>query len=400
MVATRQIHSILGSHSPLSDGRPVPCVVMRGGTSRGLFFHEHDLPRDPRLRDRVIMGAVGAPDPRQVDGLGGADMLLSKTAIISRSTDPDADIECEFANITPGKDRPTYGTNCGNLVAAVALFAIDEGLVSPQRSGSAIRIRNRNSGDLIDAGVGALAAESNAGSNLSGMSDTGVCIRLDFVEPVGTVQNTLLPTGTPRETVEISDGRKVDISVVDAGALYVFVRAADLGLTATETADEFRNNPETTRALEQIRSVVAHKLGLAGSVSDATQSTPDVPKLAFVGPPTGYRCNNGSASVEAGSIDLVSRIVSSQNYHNAYAVTGAIATAVAAAVPGSTVSEAVARDLHSGVHEIRIGHPSGAMTCRLHNQASAGNPDIPRVGLTRTARRIMQGTVTIPNSCY
>ncbi len=159
MVARRQIVRAARSGSPLSDGRSIPCVVMRGGTSRGLFFHEDDLPRDPHVRDSVIMGAVGAPDPRQVDGLGGADMLLSKIAIVARSADDGAHIDCEFANITPGKDRPTFGTNCGNLVAAVALFAIDEGLVPSPKRHTEIRIRNRNSGDLIDARIGRLAGE-------------------------------------------------------------------------------------------------------------------------------------------------------------------------------------------------------------------------------------------------
>ncbi|MGI9262950.1 MAG: PrpF domain-containing protein, partial [Woeseiaceae bacterium] len=236
MVARRQIVRVSRSSSPLSDGKPIPCVVIRGGTSRGLFFHDHDLPRHPRLRDSVIMGAVGAPDPRQVDGLGGADMLLSKVAIVSRSKDDDADIECEFANIAPGKDRPTFGTNCGNLVAAVALFAIDEGLISSRERHVEIRIRNKNSGNLIDARIGRLAGELGVSTATSGMSNSGVCVDLDFLDPVGTVRKTLLPTGSARDTFALGDGRSVDVSVVDAGALYVFARAADLGLTATESA--------------------------------------------------------------------------------------------------------------------------------------------------------------------
>jgi 2-methylaconitate cis-trans-isomerase PrpF len=232
------------------------------------------------------------------------------------------------------------------------------------------------------------------------MSNTGVCVDLDFMDPVGTVRNALLPTGNAKEIVTLADGRSVNVSVVDAGALYVFVRAKDLDLTATESAVELHGNPSVLDVLETIRATVAHRIGLVDSVADAKQVTPDVPKLAFVGSPKSYQSSNGSGPVDACDIDLVSRIVSSQNYHRAYAVTGAIATAVAAAVPGSIVQETMAKVLALGTHAIRIGHPSGTMTCRIENSASSGNPDILKAGVMRTARRIMQGTVTVPNSCY
>ena len=361
MIANRHSQTALDSRSWLSDGRPIRCVVMRGGTSRGLFFHEHDLPQDRDLRDRVIMAAVGAPDPRQVDGLGGADMLLSKVAIVSGSSESSIDIECEFANITPGKDRPTYGTNCGNLVAAVALFAIDEGFIASHADGAAIRIRNRNSGDLIEARTGLLASEVGSSCGPSGMSDTGVCVDLEFIDPVGTKQDALLPTGKARETVVLGDDCSVEISVVDAGALYVFVRASDLNLTAVETAEALHANTDAAEALERIRSLVAHRIGIVDLVADATRLSPDVPKLAFIAPPSDYAPGDDADMIKSGSIDLVSRIVSSQNFHKAYAVTGAIATAAAAAVPGSVVAEAIGRNLEAGVKQLRIGHPSGIL---------------------------------------
>lgn len=400
MVARSHSHIALDSRSQLSDGRPIRCVVMRGGTSRGLFFHEHDLPQDPALRDRVIMAAVGAPDPRQVDGLGGADMLLSKVAIVSGSTEANIDVECEFANIAPGKDRPTYGTNCGNLVSAVALFAIDEGFISSDAEGAPIRIRNRNSGDLIKARIGSLASEVASSSDPAGMSATGVCVDLEFVDPTGTKQPALLPTGKARDTVVLGDDCRVDVSVVDAGALYVFVRASDLNLTATESDAELLTNPAATAALERIRSLIAHKLGLVELVADATAYSPDVPKLAFVAPPMRYAGSDGSGTINSSSIDLVSRIVSSQNYHKAYAVTGAIATAAAAAINGSVVAEAIGREVSVGTEEIRIGHPSGVLTCRIESQMAEECLEILAVGLSRTARRIMQGSLIIPNKCF
>jgi 2-methylaconitate cis-trans-isomerase PrpF len=203
---------------------------MRGGTSRGLFFHEKDLPADRALRDKVIMGAIGAPDPRQVDGLGGGDMLLSKVAIVARSPRADADVECEFANITPGKDRPTYGTNCGNLVGAVALFAFEEGLVKADSEAPTVRVLNRNSDGLIEVRLAEVDEDSRASFRLAGMPETGARVDLAFIEPVGAVQCELIPTGNARDTIQLDNGQSVDISVVDAGALYVFVKAADLGL--------------------------------------------------------------------------------------------------------------------------------------------------------------------------
>ena len=382
--------------SPAND-EAVRCVVMRGGTSRGLFFHEQDLPSHPRQRDRVIMGAIGAPDPRQVDGLGGGDMLLSKVAIVARSVDADADVECEFANVTPGKKRPTYGTNCGNMVAAVALFALEEGLVSADRGTPIIRIRNRNSGSLIEADISTLDGKGRKSFQLAGMPGTGACVDLDFLEPVGTAQSLLLPTGNVRETILLENGISADISIVDAGALYVFVKAKDLGLTASETGEQLQNAPGAFNSLEQLRAEAAKMLGFVESTADAALVTPDVPKLAIVGPAVSYRCDASSVEVSSESIDLVSRIVSSQKYHKAYAVTGAIATAAAAAIEGSTVHEAVGGNERTGWQEVRIGHPSGVMCCEVESRLSAGGYDIPRARIRRTARRVSQGTVFVPN---
>ena len=397
MVSKPKFVTPTGAVLSSSNDEAIRCVVMRGGTSRGLFFHEQDLPSDPAQRDKVIMGALGAPDPRQVDGLGGADMLLSKVAIVARSASADADVECEFANMTPGKERPTYGTNCGNLVAAVALFAIGEGLVSAGSGTPVVRIRNRNSGSLIEAHINALNGERWQSCRLAGMPGTGACVDLDFLEPVGAIQSLLLPTGNARETVCLGKSRSADISIVDAGALYVFVRAKDLGLTAVETGTQLRNSPGAMESLERLRAEAAKMVGLVESTAEATHLTPDVPKLAVVGPAVSYHCDASSTRVEAESIDLVSRIVSSQKYHKAYAVTGAIATAAAATIDGSTVHEAVGGNAGSGVLEVRIGHPSGVLACEVESCTSSGNHDIARARIRRTARQVMQGTVFVPS---
>lgn len=392
-----------------SNFRPVPsaafagandeairCVVMRGGTSRGLFFHEEDLPTDPALRDRAIMGAVGAPDPRHVDGLGGGDMLLSKVAIVARSPRADADVECEFANMTPGKDRPTYGTNCGNLVGAVALFAVEEGLVEANSEAPTVRVLNRNSDGLTEVRLAEVDEDCRASFRLAGMPETGTRVDLAFIEPVGAVQCELMPTGNARDTVQLDHGQSVDISVVDAGALYVFVKAADLGLTATESGNDLASNPAIFDQLEQLRATAARRIGIINESDDATLVSPDVPKLAIVGPPVTYCCDASSSEVVSDSIDLVGRIISSQKYHKAFAVTGAIATAAAASIAGSVVHEAVGGGSADGSIEVRIGHPSGVLACEVETRTVSGKHSIASATIKRTARRVSQGTVFIP----
>jgi 2-methylaconitate cis-trans-isomerase PrpF len=344
----------------------------------------------------VIMAAIGAPDPRQVDGLGGGDMLLSKVCVVSQSSRPDADVECEFANITPGKDRPSYGTNCGNLVAAVAIFAVDEGLVSLDDESLTVRIRNRNSGGVIAAHIEPVGTDTRDVVYLSGMTESGTTVQLDFIDPVGTVQGELLPTGNARDSVRMPDSTMVDVSIVDAGAMYVFVRAVDLGLSAVESGKQMQSLTASMEALEYIRATAAKMLGLIDDISEAIRVTPDVPKLAFVGPAASYHVDGETCRVDANSVDLVSRIVSSQKYHNAYAVTAAIATAAAASVNGSTVHEAIGYDLDRGLQRIRIGHPTGVMECAVEIGELSENPTIPRARITRTARRIMEGIVFIP----
>jgi len=374
----------------------IPCVIMRGGTSRGLFFHEYDLPSDQRQKDKVIMGAVGAPDPRQVDGLGGGDMLLSKVAIVARCPTSNADVECEFANMTPGKDRPTYGTNCGNLIPAVALFAVEEGLVRGDGQTSIVRVRNRNTDSISEVRFTVLDSEQRRCFRLAGMPDTGACVDLDFIEPVGASQNLLLPTGNAKDTISLNDGRPVDVSVVDAGALYVFVKAANLGLTASETSEQLASASGVFDDLEFLRSATAEMLGLVDAAADATSLSPDVPKLAIVGPPVGYQCSDSEVNVPAGECDLVSRIISSQKYHKAYAVTGAIATAAAATIDGSTVHEVAGRNGRGDLHEIRIGHPSGVVACAVKTRTLSGKHDIEFARVKRTARRVSEGVVFVP----
>jgi 2-methylaconitate cis-trans-isomerase PrpF len=342
------------------------------------------------------MAAIGAPDPRQVDGLGGADSLLSKVCIVAPSSAPTADIECEFANVTPGKGHPTYGTNCGNLLAGAALFAIDEGLARIATGRRAVRILNRNTGDMISARISQTESESVNLFSQTGMADTGTHVLLDFHDPTRSAQEQLLPTGNVMDEIQLPCGSRVMTSVIDAGAMYVFVNAEDLGLVGTESKEDMDTMPHKLRDLEYIRGVAAMRVGLVESAFDAAIVTPDVPKLAFVSSVSAQTIDGRALIIDATQCDLNSRIISSQKFHNAYAVTAAIATASAASISGSVVQKAIGKDLDVGMQTIKIGHPTGVMACTVNIVNADSGRTISHARLTRTARRIMEGTIFIP----
>jgi methylitaconate Delta-isomerase len=374
--------------SPMT--RTARCVVMRGGTSRGVFFHAAELPADAARRDAILISVIGGADPRQVDGLGGADLLLSKVALVWPSSRADADVECRFGSITPGSPVVKFGANCGNLSSAVACFARDEGLVVP--GADCVRLFNPDSGTSMEARW--RGWESRLRTQLaatSGMPVSGDLVELSFLSPVGTATRHLLPTGRATDCLRLPDGRPVRASLVDAGAFYVFLDAGEIGLSLDATTDQLRADGELAALCEDLRGQAAVLAGLVPRPADALSLTPAVPKLSFVSAPRPYRTEGRHLPVSPDEVDLVGRIVSSQSIHKAYAVTGAIATAAAAAIPGSVVSSAAGRDAPAGRQVTRIGHPTGIIECTLDVIGRDGEVAIERATVLRSARRIMEG---------
>jgi len=366
------------------------CVVMRGGTTRGVFFHAADLPADPPSRDAALLAVIGGSDPRQVDGLGGADLLLSKVALVWPSERPGAEVECRFGSITPGSGRVKYGSNCGNLSSAVACFARQEGLVAADAA--QVTIHNPDSGTFMEARWRDWEPQLRSRmASTSGMPVSGELVELTFLSPEATATGHLLPTGRAIDCLKLPDGRPVQASIVDAGALYVFLDPGQVGLPEGATSDQLRGNARLAALCEDLRGQAAVLAGLADEAAEALARTPAVPKLSFVRPPADYRAEGSGVEVEASEIDLVGRIVSSQSFHKAYAVTGAIATAAAAAVPGSVVAAAMGGEWTPGTRRVRIGHPSGIIECTLETCVSGSGIEIRRAGVLRTARRIMEG---------
>ncbi len=378
----------------------IPAVLMRGGTSKGLFFHEKNLPSDPRRRDRAILAAYGSPDPykRQIDGIGGGQSVTSKVAIISPSPSPDYDVVYQFGQVSI--DRPIVDVkgNCGNMSAGVGPFAVDEGLVKAVEPITRVRIHQKNTNKLIVAEVPVQEGRFNETGDyaIDGVPGTGSRILLRFVDPAGAVTGKLFPTGHRKDLFDLPGLGAVEVSCIDAANPFVFVRAEALGLAGTET-EEIEQRAEFKSMLEAIRCRAAVRLGVSPSEAEATRSSQAVPKVAVVAAPKAYTALNGRP-VEPHEVDLLARMMTMGTLHRSYAVSGAVATAGAAMIPGTVVSELLAENAR-GKELLRIGHPGGAIDVGAVVECRAGEYIFREAVLGRTARRLMEGSVLVPEGC-
>jgi hypothetical protein len=362
--------------------RKIPAVYMRGGTSRCLVFRADDLPAAGPERDRVLLAALGSPDPygRQLNGLGGGISSLSKACIVGPPSLPGADVDYTFAQVDVRSPVVEYDSNCGNCSSAIGPFAIDERMVAATEGETVVRVHNTNTKKLIVAHVpvrdGEAAVEGDF--ELAGVAGRGARIALDFIDPGGAGTGRLLPTGRPRDVIA-----GVEASCVDATNPLVFVRARDVGLTAGETPQAVDANKDVMARLEKIRVEAAMRMGLGPSAS--------APKIAFVAAPVDYDALDGVRHPGAG-YDVLARAISMGNCHRAFPLTSAMCLAVAARIEGTVVHE-VARK-HPG--DVRLGHASGVLPLDATVTAKDGAPWAERVTVYRTARRLMEGFVRVP----
>lgn len=363
--------------------RRIRAVFMRGGTSRAIFFHHADLPPAGAARDRILLAALGSPDPygRQLDGLGGGISSLSKACIIGPATHPDADVDYTFAQVHVAKPIVDYTGNCGNCSAAVGPFTIDEGMVTYTEGETIVRIHNTNTRKIIIAHVPVASGEAAVEGDLElpGVAGRGARIALDFLDPGGAGTGRLLPTGRARDVVE-----GVAASLVDATNPMVFVRAQDLGLSGTERPEAVDADRALSARLEAIRGAAADMMGIPGSAA--------TPKVAVVAPPAPFTALDG-AEYGAEQADLVARVISMGNCHRAFALTAAMCLAVAARIEGSVVRECVNAPDDG---ELRLGHPSGVLPVAASVGVRDGVAWAERVTVYRTARRLMEGFVRVP----
>ncbi|PFG29820.1 2-methylaconitate cis-trans isomerase PrpF family protein [Paramicrobacterium agarici] len=374
----------------------VPAVFMRGGTSKALFFHEADLPEDPRVRDQFILAAYGSPDPfrRQIDGVGGAASSTSKVAVISDGREQGVDVLYEFGQVGIDQRIIDRRGNCGNISSAVGPFAVDEGLVEATDPMTVVRFLNVNTGKVIVAHVPTKGGrfDPNGEFELPGVPGRGSAVKLDYLEPGGSVTGRLLPTGNAVDQLDVPGLGTIDVSLVDAANPLVFVRWRDVGLDGTETAAQLDADQEFRARAEAIRAQASVLAGIAPSAAEATAQAPSVPKLSFVGPPRDYTAANGH-SYSAEQMSVRAAMMSMGWLHPSYPLTGAIATSVASRITGTLVNEAIRSDSDSVV----IGHQSGLLPMEVDVEFGDTGWFARSASGFRTARRLFEGAVLVPD---
>ncbi len=378
----------------------IPCTILRGGTSKGVYLLEQDIPPPGLLRDRLLKRVMGSPDLLQIDGLGGARLITSKMAIIKRSERPDADVDYTFAQVNPERDQIVYTSNCGNISSGVGPFAIDAGLVAVTAPVTVVRIHNMNTGKILVAHVPVADGRAKVTGDfaIDGVPGTGAEIRMDYSGTVGAKTGRMLPTGEVTETVRMEDGSRLAVSIVDVANPCVFVRAEALGLEGGELPDVFTRNPALLDRIRELRGKAAERIGLTADWRDVDRQSPSLPLVVAVSPPAPY-ANMRGVPVDPASTDLRARLIWYDKCHESMAGTGSMCTAAASRIPGSVVNQVIGAGA-AARSTLRIGHPMGVMTVSVEAEPSnaEGGVAFTMLGFSRTARRIMDGTVYVPRA--
>ena len=355
--------------------RGIPTVVMRGGTSKGLYFRAEDLPDDPEQRDRLLLAAMGSPDARQIDGMGGAHPLTSKVAVVSPSAQDDADVDYLFLQVLVDRAEVSDGQNCGNILAGVGPFAIENGMAGITGRETEVRIRMVNSGGIAVATVQTPngAVSYGGAAAIDGVPGSAAPVMLDFAEVAGGDCGALLPTGNPLDTIN-----GVAVTCIDNGMPVVALRAGDVGKTGYETVNELEGDDELKQTIEAIRLQAGPLMNLGDVVSRT------VPKMCLLAPP------------QSGGV-VCTRTFIPHRVHQAIGVLGAASVAAACRIDGSAAAPLLEDIPRSGPAQMAIEHPSGSFTVEIDIASEQGQYTVKRSALLRTARKLMQGTVFVPS---
>lgn len=384
----------------------IAATYMRGGTSKGVFFRLNDLPESAQApgaaRDALLLRVIGSPDPygKHTDGMGGATSSTSKVVILSKSERAGHDVDYLFGQVSIDKPFIDWSGNCGNLSAAVAPYAISNGLIDadriPQNGVATVRIWQANIGKTIVSHVPITngAVQETGDFELDGVTFPAAEVQLEFVDPAAEedgAAGAMFPTGNLIDDLDVPGVGKLKATMINAGIPTVFVNARDIGFTGTELQDAINSDVKTLAMFEAIRAHGALRMGLIANIEEA-EHRQHTPKVAFVGQSADYTASSGK-QVSAGNIDLVVRALSMGKLHHAMMGTAAVAIGTAAAIPGTLVNLAAGG---SERQSVTFGHPSGTLRVGAQAIEEAGQWTVKKVLMSRSARVLMEGYVRIP----
>jgi probable AcnD-accessory protein PrpF len=387
----------------------IPATYMRGGTSKGVFFRLQDLPERCQVpggsRDRLFLRVIGSPDPyaAHIDGMGGATSSTSKCVILSKSTQPDHDVDYLYGQVSIDKAFVDWSGNCGNLSTAAGAFAIHSGLVDPPRipeNGTCVvRIWQANIRKSIIAHVPVTngRVQETGDFELDGVTFPAAEIVLEFIDPSeeGAGGGSMFPTGHLVDDLEVPGVGTFEATMITAGIPTVFVNAEDIGCTGTELREDVNNDPQRLERFEKIRVAGALRMGLIKSPEEALKRQ-HTPKIAFVAKPKDYVASSGR-QIPAGDIDLLVRALSMGRLHHAMMGTAAVAIGTAAAIPGTLVNLAAGGGTRTAV---RFGHPSGTLRVGAEARQVNGEWTVTKAIMSRSARVLMEGWVRVPGDAF
>ena len=395
--------------TPFPPQIKIPATYMRGGTSKGIFFKLDDLPAAAQTpgaaRDRILLRVLGSPDPygKQIDGLGNASSSTSKAVILSKSAEPDHDVDYLFGQVSIDKPFVDWSGNCGNLTAAVGAFAISNGLVDAARIPSdglcTVRIWQANIRKTIIAHVQISGGQvqETGDFELDGVTFPAAEVQIEFLDPAddGEEGGAMFPTGNLVDELEVPGIGTFPVTLINAGIPTIFLNAADIGYQGTELQEHINSDEQALAKFETIRAYGALKMGLIADISEAA-ARQHTPKVAFVAAPQDYVSSSGKP-VAAADVDLLVRALSMGKLHHAMMGTAAVAIGTAAAIPGTLVNLAAGG---GGREAVRFGHPSGTLRVGAQAKLENGEWKVTKAIMSRSARVIMEGFVRVPGDCF
>ncbi|WP_289156246.1 2-methylaconitate cis-trans isomerase PrpF [uncultured Pseudoalteromonas sp.] len=377
----------------------VPATYMRGGTSKGVFFKLTDLPKPAQVageaRDNLLLRIIGSPDPygKQTDGMGGATSSTSKTVILNKSEQPNHDVDYLFGQVAIDKPFIDWSGNCGNLTSAVGAFAITNALVDkstvPDNGVAVVRVWQANikKSILVHVPITNGEVQETGDFELDGVTFAAAEVKLEFLNPADG-EGALFPTGNVVDDLEVPGVGTLKATMINAGIPTVFINAADIGYSGTELQSDINNDTDALKKLETIRAYGAVKMGLIANINEA-QIRQHTPKLAFVAAPLDYNASSGKF-IEATTIDLLVRAMSMGKLHHAMMGTAAVAIGAAAAIDGTLVNVAAGGGT---LNEVNFGHPSGTLKVGAEAKKIAGDWQVTKASMSRSARVLMEGVV-------